>query len=269
MKRTLLTLLCVVLISSIVVGQSKAPTRKQNIHRNGGIACGNDPILPTDGSPTDDYVPSGSSSWYYVHLKAGHSYSVDVWDSTDTVIGGSATLALIALDCSTTVSTTDQTSVDPDLSNNFGARISWIQVSDASAYLQVGTTDPSGDAYTVRITDTTLHNPRWTTWSKFTTSYGFLNTTSSDISGTLTVTDGTSGTKYAVNVTVPHNGQVFEIVSGTGSGSPGLNLPPDRAGFAAFTFVGPPGAILADAYYLNGNASVVVPSIFDARNDQH
>ena len=267
MKRQLLTMLFVVLISSIVVGQSKAPTRKQNIHRNGGIACGSDPILPTDGSATDDLVLSGSPSWYLVHLKAGHSYSVDVWDSTDTaVIGGSATLALIALDCTTTVSTTDQTAVDPDLSNNFGARISWIQVSDASGYLQVGTTDPSGDAYTIRITDTTLHNPRWTTYTHFVTSYGFMNTTNTSISGVLTMTDVLSGEHYVANVTIPAGGQRFIIASATGGD---INVGKEAAGFAAFTFVGPPGAILADSYYINGNASVVVPSTFGARNDQH
>ncbi len=260
MSKRLLTALCALLITSVVVGQTKAPTKKQNIHRNGGIACGSDPILPTDGSATDDYVAPGTSGWYYVHLKAGHSYSVDVWDSTDSVISGSATLALIASDCSTVVSTTDATSVDPDLSNDFGKRISWIQASDANNYLQVGTTDPSGNAYTIRITDTTLRNPRWSTYGGFSTQYAFLNNTAGSITGTLTIYDSNGVFVSSVpGIVVPAKAESYQI----------LSTPINKVGFAVFGFIGPPGAITADAYFLNASGSVIVPSSFGPRNYQH
>ncbi len=46
-------MLSVLLISSIMLAQAKAPAGKSNVHRYGGIACGSDPILPTDGSSAD------------------------------------------------------------------------------------------------------------------------------------------------------------------------------------------------------------------------
>jgi len=267
MKKTLFLIVCGLVIISMAVAQTGTAAPKPRNHlRNGGATCGQDPILPTDGSTLAfDYTYPGAATWYYVHLKGGHSYSVDVWDSVDTVIGGQATLTLMATDCQSNLPTTDVTSVDPDLSNDFGARISWIQSADSDAYISVGTTDPSGSTYSIRVTDTTLHSTRWSTWSGFGTQYALVNTTATAISGVLTVTEST-GPQHTLNVTLPANGEAFRIVVASGGD---LNVGASKLGFAQFAFVGPPGAIMADAVIINATATVIEPVDFGPRNYQH
>jgi hypothetical protein len=263
-KRIFATTLCVLVISCLALAQAKAPSVKkqsphQKISTRAGISCGQDPILPTDGSSTYDFVFQGSANWYLVNLKAGHSYSVEVWDSTDATIAGTAMLAMIANDCTTMLPTTDVTTLDPDLSMSFGQRISWIQSADAQAYVQLNTSDPSGNAYNIRVTDTTLWNQRWSTFSGFKTQYSFVNTTESPITGTLTVYN-TSGTVVNTQtITISPLNDSFYIFS----------TPVNTVGFATFAFVGAAGSVNSDAYFINSNATVIVPTAFAPRNYQH
>jgi hypothetical protein len=264
-KRTFATTLCVLVVSCLALAQAKAPTVKkqsphQNISTGAGISCGQDPILPTDGSTTFDFVAQGSANWYLVNLKAGHSYAVEVYDNTDAVIGGTAALAMIANDCTTPLPTTDVTTIDPDLSNSFGQRISWIQPMDAQAYIQLNTTDPSGNAYNIRVIDTTLVNPRWSTFSGFITQYALVNNTSVAMTGTLTFYDNTGVVvTQRTNLTVPALQESFQQI-----GSPA-----NKFGFATFAFIGPAGGITGDAYFINSGGTVIVPSSLAPRNYQH
>ena len=264
MKKNVLATVAVLLVSSFALAQAKAPTvrsprQRRSISTNGGSQCGQDPLLITDGSSVEDFVALNTPNWYLVHLKAGHSYSVEVWDAIDSVIGGTASLAMIATDCITTIPTTSVTSVDPDLSGSFGARVSWIQAADTDAYVQLNTSDPSGNVYEIRVTDTTLLNPRWSTFSGFIAQYALVNNTSGAINGTLTVYDNTGAVLATHPVSVPAFGENFQTVS----------TPINHFGFSTFSFVGPAGAVTADAYFINGNATVIVPSTFSPRNFQH
>ena len=209
-----------------------------------------------------DYVGT-SPNYYLVHLKAGHSYSAELFDSTDLYVAGGAQLVLLSSPGCTALPTTDVVSLDPDLSNNFADRISWIQAADADGVLQVNNLDISGNfySYSIRIVDTTLHNPRWSTFSGFITQYALVNNTNTAISGTLTLIDST-GTQYTAPVTVPAGGENFQTTGG-------LGVPANDFGFANFAFVGPAGGITADAYFINANATVIVPSTLAPRNYQH
>src|SRR5208337_1370044 len=263
MKKTFFVTLCLVLVSSMLLAQTKgAPAKQKQVKRYGGIECGSDPILPTDGAATLDYVGT-SPNFYLVHLKAGHSYSAELFDSTDLYVTGGAQLVLLSSPACTALPTTDVVSLDPDLSNNFADRISWIQAADADGVLQVNNLDNSGNfySYSIRIVDTTLHNPRWSTFSGFITQYALVNNTSTAISGALTLIDST-GTQYSANVTVPAGGESFQTTGG-------LSIPADHFGFGTFAFVGPAGGITADAYFINSNATVIVPSTLAPRNYQH
>lgn len=261
MRRILSTIVCMLVISSVVLAQTKPPiAKKQQITPKGGISCGSDPILPTDGSSIDDVVFNTGPNWYLVHLKAGHSYSVETWDSTDTVIAGSATLALISTtNCVTPIPTTDVTAIDPDLSNDFGARMSWIQAGDSDAYVQLATSDPAGNTITIRVTDTTLYNQRWSTFGGFQTQYSFINNTEVSISGTLTIYLASGAVANTVPITIAPLTASFYIFS----------TPVKNVGFATFAFVGPAGSITTDAYFINSTATVVVPTNFGPRNYQH
>ena len=277
MKRVLLATACLLVMSSLALAQantatthsnaatSKQPRKQRNVRTNGGLQCGNDPILPTDGTTIYDFVDvSGQgtgTNYYLVHLKDGHSYSAEVYDSTDSAISATAQMVLYAPGCGSTLPTTDVANIDPDLSNDFADRISWIQAGDSDAILAVINPDQSNYyVYNVRIVDTTLHNPRWSTFNGFITQYALVNNTEFPITGNLTVYDNTGVVLISrTGISIPAGGENFQTVS----------TPPNHFGFATFGFVGPAGAITADAYFINGNATVVVPSTFAPRNYQH
>ena len=285
MKRVLLATISLLLISSFTFGQApgqppgKSPTKQpRKVHRYGGFNCGQDPILSTDGSSADDFLSPGTTNYYLVHLKDGHSYSADVWDSLDTYINvtGPQITLLASGTCTPITTTTDVSSIDPDLSNDFSGRISWVQSGNADAVLSVNNPDQTYSyEYTVRITDTTMRNARWSTalGGAFSTHYGFLNATASAITGTLTLYQS-DGAVYTVQVSIPASGEVFETVCGTGSpgcSSQNIQVPPDKAGFATFVFVGPPGAVTADGYFqaVQSGGIVIVPTAWAPKNSQH
>jgi len=294
MKKLYRFAVCTLLGSSMMLAQGKRlPSAPGDPPKSGGASqktgaqrdsfsggCdGTAPTLIADGSTLKDNIaaaPMGgtAAAYYTTFLKPGHSYSAEVWDPFEQNLTIVKLLFpyLKALDSSCqAISSSDVSGMDPVLALGFNARISWVQ-PDGQVLIFVNLVNTDylmSYNYNIQLTDTTLHNPRWTTWSGFNTTYGFMNTTDAAISGVLTVTDAVSGPYPPVSVTIPANGQIFEIISGTGNGSPGLNLPKNRVGFADFAFIGPADAIVGDAYYLNSNATVVVPSSFAPRNYQH
>jgi hypothetical protein len=269
MKRVLLATVCVLVMSSLALAQATTDTsaatgsngRQPRKTHNGGITCGSDPILPTDGSSTQDFVDVSSTTYYLVNLKSGHSYSAEVYDSQDATISATAQLQLWSSGCGSQLSTADVAASDPDLSNSFADRISWIQSGDAAAVLEVINPDGANSyVYNIRVVDTTLHNPRWSTISGYHTQYAFVNNTETPITGTLTVYDNSGNVVISnTGVAVPAGAENFVSIFN----------PTNVFGFATFAFVGPAGAITADAYFVNPGINAVVPSTFAPRNYQH
>jgi hypothetical protein len=222
-------------------------------------------MLSSEGAVDgEDFVLASSTNYYTLNVTAGHSYSIEVWDSFDPAYGLSPAVLVLDSDCAGSVAVTDVTKVDPNLSGGFSFRVSWIQGSATTIHVGVMNPDPDiGYAYYVRATDTTLFNPRWTTYSGFSTQWGLSNTTASDLVGNLTIinVDGTV-LKTVTNAAIKAGLTTFFYSSS-------LGLPPEHVGSAIFAYVGPPGAIVADAYYLNGNASVVVPALFVSKHSYH
>ena len=280
MRTKLFTIVSVLLVSVLAIGQAKSDRdtkrlQQQKVQRDGGATCGSDPILPTDGSSVQDYVGSIGPNYYLLHLKGGHSYSAEMWDPADLYIGGGAKRALLTSPgCSSSSWSTDLVGVDPDLHNNFADRISWDYTSDHDVVLEASSLDSSGAFYTyvIRVTDTTLWNPNWSTYSTLAVQYDFTNVTASTLSGKLTVTDVTGGgTTYSASFSVPAGKQVSKIVAATGIASTGLQVPANHQGYASFVFVGPAGAILADAYFINNTTPnvPVTPAKFEPRFFPH
>lgn len=219
----------------------------------------------SDGSSVgQDFLLMAASNYYTLKVLAGHSYSVDVWDPFDATNGISPAIQIVAADCISAVNATDASNVDPGLSGGFSARVSWIQTSNATVHIAITNPDQNNSyTYYARVTDTTLFNPRWTTYSGFSTQWGLTNTTSSDVLGTFTVIDLDGSILSTVtNASVKAGVTTFFYTWA-------LGLPPDHVGSATFAYIGPPGAILADAYYLNANATVVVPSFFASKHGYH
>lgn len=212
---------------------------------------------------TIDIVADKSVEFY---LQPGHSYSAEVllpsFNNDMTVIFGGPNTACPAAD---SAGFTHTESTSPNFLTAGSYRRASITIpsgNNANDFytIRVGASNP--ETVTVSISDTTMYNPRWSTFSGFITQWGFQNTTNAAISGTLTVVDGVSGGPYTKSVSVPAGGKtVFVTTSDTFGGGP---IPGSHAGGAIFTHNGPPGSIKADAYFINGSGSVIVPSEFKA-----
>jgi len=268
MKREFLIAACCLLMTSVAFSQSDpgnpGTTNPKKI-QSAPTTCPNDPVLSSDGTVTaEDSLQVGGTAYYALNAKAGHSYAIEVWDPFDLTAGVAPTITVTS-DCTTSImGVADVTHVDPDLGGGFASRVSWIQSSDQPLAIALANPDQTnGYTYYIRVTDTTLFNPRWSTIAGFNTSWGLVNTTNSDIVGVLTVFD--------------QNGGVLKTYQGTFKAGlftglqaiQDLKVPAEHAGDATFAFIGPPGGILADAYFLNGPLTVIVPTQFAAKHAYH
>ena len=275
MKKLGLLTICLLLISSMVFAQARpAKQGKSGIKPLNYTGCDSSaPVVYINGAGFRDFIDIFGDNYVQVNLKAGHSYAAEAWDPTDQFYndgGGLPLYVLLESVCGTYDNFTDVTGMDPDLSNGFSNRISWIQASDSLEYIHVSSFDNHvSHNYFLRVVDTTLNNSRWSTVVGFSTHYGFLNTTQSAISGTLTLTES-GGTQHVVSFTIPAAGVAFKVISAGGDASPGLQLAPNLAGSATFTFVGPAGAIKPDGYFqaVQNGVFVIVPTAWSPKNNQ-
>ena len=240
--------------------------------------CTTPVLIVSDGRVTQSTFPQNTTYWYGIYVaqtQVGHSYSVEFVPQADNYLNSIHvqfdTLAvygpsdsLQACRGNSSVSTTQNSGYSPVLrnGNGTGRRVSFTALS-AGLYLISGTNLAASGAYSFRAVDTTLFNPRWSTWSGYDDQWGFMNLSDMPITGTLTVYGPNNGAIVAVQVTVPAGGEVFRS-----SNSSDLNLPRNSSGYAIFSHNGPPNSILADAYMLNSSATVVVPSKFETRATQ-
>lgn len=265
MRKAYLLVACCLLITSLGFSQAQQIRAKTKLIHGAPTTCPNDPVLVSDGTAVlDDIVFQSSAAYYALNAKAGHSYAIEVYDHIDNTDGVSPTIKVTS-DCNTPIpGVVDVTKMDPDLSGGFSARVSWIQgSSDQMVFIAVMNPDPNFNYnYDLRATDTTLFNPRWSTYAPFDTQWGFANTTSTDISGTLTVFNASGAVVATISKTFPAG--LFTLVSALGSSIPVKNL-----GDATFAYIGPPGGILADAYAVNNTATVIVPYKFEGRHAYH
>lgn len=268
-NKVLLTIVCLLLTGTMGFAQAKRAQRPKAGHKGALQTCSDFyQSLLADGLSMGDsgYLSANFTNYYWQGFLADHSYSAEVWDPySDANNGGYPSLALLQ-GCASGPSYTDVYAMDPELGEGFTDRISWISAATSTYQIAVTNNDSAnGYNFFLRITDTTLHNPRWSTYSGFITQYAFVNTINQDISGVLTVTEST-GAKHPLNITVPAGTEKLIIVGAT---SGDVVVGANKFGFADFAFVGPPGGILGDAFFLNGSATVVVPSSFAPRNYQH
>lgn len=244
--------------------------------------CAFPSLVVTDGRIVSSQFEGSVSGfsptyWYSFYAQAGHSYAVEVVPTTDNenvsnaihfmnfAIWGPGDIAgLQQGGCrgTSTLSWTSTQKYTPTIakdSNGTGQRLSLIQPSAGLDIFSITNTQAAG-AYSYRVTDTTLFNPRWSTYSGFDTQWGFTNMSDMTITGTLSIYDANNRLIKSVQVTIPGGGQIFRL-----SNSSDINLPRNNAGSAMFAYNGPPNAILGDAYFLNGDASVIVYAKFESR----
>lgn len=262
-KMSLVVVLCLIL-TTVALAQGKGGANKLVI-QNAPADCSAPPVLSSDGVVTsEDFIAISSSAYYTINVKAGHSYSIEVWDPFDPVtLNIAPVIDVLTSGCGSSIKPTDVTAWDPDFSGGFARRVSWVQATDATLNISVTNPDPNfGYTYYIRTDDTTLTNPRWSTYSGYDTQWGLYNTTNKTISGTLKVINVDGTLLATVPVTAPAGLSTFVIARASG-------VPADHVGNAVFTFIGPPGGILADAYFLSADAKTIVPTLFVNKHAYH
>ncbi len=222
--------------------------------------------------------------WYAFYGQAGHSYSVEFVATTDnessnlsinfvnlTVWGPNDISGLRENGCrgATTLSLIATQAFTPTLARTVsggvygtGQRTALVQPASGIDIVAVTNSQGAG-GYSYRVVDTTLFNARWSTWTGYDTQWGFTNTSDMPITGTLSIYETSAHLLWSGTISVAPGGQVFRS-----SAASDLNLPRNDAGYAIFSHTGPPQAIIADSYMLNGNATVVVYTKFETRNSQ-
>jgi uncharacterized Zn-binding protein involved in type VI secretion len=190
----------------------------------------------------------------YINVTAGHSYSFEILapnagEVPEVNIGENS--------CPITnpAGTTDTTDFDPVLTLS-GGRLSWTATADSTTFV-VSVATTSSSTYTVSVSDTTLYNPRWSTFGGYTTQWGLHNTTNTTISGNLVVTTTAGAVVSNTTFDIPPGRVVFKT-------SNGLGIAVSQSGNATFTHNGPPGAIQGDAYMVSSDVKTVVPTKFEA-----
>ena len=146
--------------------------------------------------------------------------------------------------------------IDPALPVN-SQRFSFTAAATGIVYLKVTNANASTGRYVSLVAaETTIYAPRWSTIAGFQTQWGFQNSTSAPVNVSMVITPNSGAPVVVPAFAVPAGG--FVIRNTTASD---LNISPSGAvGFAVITHDGPPAAIVADCYFLNGNATVVVPA---------
>ena len=248
--------------------------------------CVNPSLVVADGrivnSPQFAGTFNGNNPtyWYAFYGQAMHSYSIEFVPTLDNETGSAAInfvnlsiwgpndiAALQSNGCfgSTSVSWTSTQSYSPTISrSNYGTgqRASFIAQTSGLNIVSI-TNRAAAGPYSYRITDTTLFNPRWSTWSGFDSSWGFTNMSDMTITGTLYVFNTNNQLLVAATVTVAPNSQVFRV-----TGSSDLNLPRNNSGSAIFAHNGPPSSVIGDAYMVSSNGTTIIYSKCESRYTQ-
>jgi len=261
---------CLVLSTTLFAQQlAQKPQQQQHsrVIKQAPTTCPNDPVLATDGRTSNYDQIYANPQYYLINVKAGHAYAVEIWDDSDATAGIAPTILVLQGDCQTPIAVSDTTAMEPDLHGGFAKRVSWVQNSDATLNVELGNPDPNNSyVYNIRVTDLTLHSPRWSTVAGFSTHYGLLNNTSVAISGVLTLTSVTTQQTYLTTINVPAHSEVFVAIP-----SDKFNVPVGQYGFADFQFAGSPGAITADGYFQTVSNGIfsIAPTTFGPVNYQH
>jgi len=158
--------------------------------------------------------------WYAFYGQATHSYSLEFVPTVDnennnvgisftnlTAWGPGDIAGLQGNDCfvPTTLSLTATQAFSPAVAHGkygAGQRISFTQPTSGLVILTITNLAAAG-GYSYRITDTTLSNARWTTYSGYETQWNFVNLSDMTITGTFFVYATSGQLLWTGTITVP------------------------------------------------------------------
>jgi len=141
----------------------------------------------------------------------------------------------------------------------FAERMTLIATADADAVFPViQFNTPNGADFRVRVEETTLFNPFWTTAGGLRTSYRILNTTHSTCSVTLDLRTDANGTPAGGTSSATFNLAGNRSVTRTTSAAD-LNIGGGQTGHATVLHDCTPGAIQVDAFISNALGTILLP----------
>jgi len=234
---------------------------------NAASTCSQLPFAVTDGRSIGPVTITNANDISIVFwVTGGHSYSLEVVSTDDNANQAGLSTPIVGTGycpASNSVTLNDTTQIDPSLgAEGVGKRVSFTASSNGFLEGRVGVTNGSYP-FMVKVADTTMYNPRWSTSGTWQTTWGFQNTTRSTIHGTLRVYDPNGALLTTVGPFAIAAHMTAFKVTGTDV------IVPHTWGSAEFVHDGPPGAIQGDAYYYNGSYTLLVPSTFNSVRSGH
>jgi len=216
-------------------------------------------IIPDGSAHEGTFTAVDQDRWFRFFAKANRSYTVisenleptDEQSSvqgsglfstcTSGMVGG--TLTSTSLDATEPVSF-----IAPGGPTLGSLKIGFKAASDTHVFFRARSPG-SGTvgSFRVRVEETTLFSPLWSTFGGFETFYRFQNSTNSSCNVTLRMVND-AGTQVAnSSFPIPANSTVPTVFTGP-MAQGGLNLANDQAGQAVITHDCPPGAIQVDGF---------------------
>ncbi len=230
--------------------------RTQDFSKN----CGDTMHLMADGRIVEGRLGNNAGDhlvWFRFSTRPGVSYSIEAHmpvqpaSATPTVEVFNVGDVDFFVQCQTgpsTVTTRNTTAIAPIIRHN-GMRVS---LAGTGADLLVRVSGFLGQVLSMQLSETTLFDPRWSTFGGFHTEFGFRNTTNATINGTLTLLNDDGTVNTTSSFAIPANGTVFRDTRAAALiGPTGLEVPNDSKGSAQFTHDGPPAAVVADAFIVH------------------
>ena len=217
-------------------------------------ACGGAILLVPDGAAQSGTAAAAEQRWFKFVNKANRSYSVEIENLGPTDVSRLAFMA----------DTHTGSCAGPFFGGTIPRPLAEPATQDG-ATIAVGTggdreviqppapglpgelffgieVQPSGGEFRVRVEETTLYSPLWTTNGTFDTYWTVQNTINEPLFGTLVLLDsaGTTVLKTDLPTTAP-----FSIPPGGSysTNTQALGVPRNRMGGAVFFHNGPPGAV--------------------------
>jgi hypothetical protein len=187
----------------------------------------------------------------------GHSYSVELLEPNQGIVSMVLGQASELCPTSNASGVNLTTSIDPVLLTSRGFRGSFTATAGGSPFYTLHVVnDVASTGVQYSVSDTTLYNPRWSTFGGYTTQWGFQNTTNTTITGNLIIKTTAGSVVSNTSFDITPGVVVFKT-------SNGLGIAASQSGSATFTHNGPPGAIQGDTYMVSSDVKTVVPTKFE------
>jgi hypothetical protein len=241
-------LVLVAFTSSLALGGARS-ARADNTTCDGAIL-----LVPDGAAQTGTTTASGEQRWFKFVNKANRSYSVEIENLGPTdgarlaAMGDTHTGSCAGPFFGGTIprplaEPAAQDGASPNLATGGDRQVIQPPSPGLPGELFFGVlVQPSGGEFRVRIEETTLYSPAWTTNGTFDTYWRIQNTTNEALFGTLVLLDSGGATVMSVDLP-PGGGNRLPPGGSYATNTRSLGVPRNHVGSAVFFHNGPPGAV--------------------------